>query len=249
MTLAPAPCRTGIVFRRSDLPGSPHVARRCSTTWSTPGCAPSLGDLDDPTLRIGTVEHIMAALAGPRRAQRARDRCRRAGSADPRRVRGRLRVPDRLRRDRRAGRGGRRRSRCCAGAGASRAAAFAELRPGVLGGARHGHVHRLRRAAAIGRQALSLRLDTGERSATNWPRARTFTLASEVARLREAGLALGRQPGQRRGGGRGAGAEPGRAAQGGRVRPPQAAGRGGRPGAGRARRCGPLRRPLQRPRA
>ena len=87
-------------------------------------------------------------------------------------------------------------------------------------------------APAIGRQALSLQL-TPESFRQELSRARTFALAEDIDRLRAAGMAQRRQPGQRGGGRRGAGAQSGRAADGGRVRAPQAAGRGGRPGAGR----------------
>ncbi|MDR1529690.1 MAG: UDP-3-O-acyl-N-acetylglucosamine deacetylase [Burkholderiales bacterium] len=60
LTLHPAPIDTGIVFRRSDLPGSPSV----------PAIAHQVGDTRLSTLlrkgdaSISTVEHLMSALAG-----------------------------------------------------------------------------------------------------------------------------------------------------------------------------------------
>ena len=61
LSMHPAPAGHGIVFRRTDLgcdiPAQfDHVAdARLSTVLAHP---------DDPTARIGTIEHVMAALAG-----------------------------------------------------------------------------------------------------------------------------------------------------------------------------------------
>jgi UDP-3-O-[3-hydroxymyristoyl] N-acetylglucosamine deacetylase len=61
VTLHPAPPDTGIRFRRYDLPGTGMIAaahdRVCDTTMCT-----MLGGADGAT--VGTVEHLMAALAG-----------------------------------------------------------------------------------------------------------------------------------------------------------------------------------------
>ena len=60
MTLSPAPADTGIVFRRTDLdpPGDirAHPEHVGETTLST--------TLLDGSLRIGTIEHLMSAMAG-----------------------------------------------------------------------------------------------------------------------------------------------------------------------------------------
>ncbi len=60
MTLRPAPVNTGIVFRRTDLEGSPEVA----------GFATFVGDtsmntsLEHDGVKVSTVEHLMSAFAG-----------------------------------------------------------------------------------------------------------------------------------------------------------------------------------------
>lgn len=60
MTLRPAPVNTGIVFRRTDLEGSPEV----------PGFATHVGDtsmntsLEQDGVKVSTVEHLMSAFAG-----------------------------------------------------------------------------------------------------------------------------------------------------------------------------------------
>ena len=62
MTLHPAPAGTGIVFRRTDIDDGDipaqydHVAetRLCTV----------LADPERPELRVGTVEHVLAALVG-----------------------------------------------------------------------------------------------------------------------------------------------------------------------------------------
>ena len=60
MTLRPAPVNTGIVFRRTDLDGSPEV----------PGFATHVGDtsmntsLEQDGVKVSTVEHLMSAFAG-----------------------------------------------------------------------------------------------------------------------------------------------------------------------------------------
>ena len=60
MTLRPAPVNTGIVFRRTDLEGSPEV----------PAFATHVGDtsmntsLEQDDVKVSTVEHLMSAFAG-----------------------------------------------------------------------------------------------------------------------------------------------------------------------------------------
>ena len=60
MTLRPAPAHTGIVFRRLDLPEPVDVpADAMSVTETTLGTT-----LERDTAKIGTVEHLMSAMAG-----------------------------------------------------------------------------------------------------------------------------------------------------------------------------------------
>ncbi len=62
LTLHPAVPGTGILFRRKDL-GGLEVAARWDNVVDTRLCT-VLGDPTRPEIRIGTVEHVMAALAG-----------------------------------------------------------------------------------------------------------------------------------------------------------------------------------------
>ena len=62
LTLHPALPGAGIVFRRKDL-GGLDVAARWDNVVDTRLCT-VLGHPDHPEVRIGTVEHVMAALAG-----------------------------------------------------------------------------------------------------------------------------------------------------------------------------------------
>ena len=103
-------------------------------------------------------------------------------------------------------------------------------------------------AAAIGRQALSLRLTPDELPPRAGPRPHLCAARGDRPSARRRPGA-GRQPGQCGRGRSGAGAEPRRPAHAGRVRPPQAAGRGRRPGAGRRAAVRALRRASVRPRA
>ena len=186
LTMHPAPAGHGIVFHRTDLDRSiparfDHVldARLCTV----------LGDPLDPTVRVGTVEHLMAALAG-RGVDNALVELDGPevpifdGSAAPI-----LFLLD------------------CAGVvplGEARptieimqpvrvsdGAAFAELRPSP--DAQPGLAMAFSidfAASAIGRQAYSLDL-TADTFRHELSRARTFAIASEVAELRAKGLALG----------------------------------------------------------
>lgn len=186
LTLSPADTGHGIVFRRTDL--SRDIAARFDRVVDTRLCT-VLGDEHWGSARIGTVEHLMAALSGlgidnalveldgpevPALDGSAAPfvfllEC--AGiveQAAPRlaiEVRRPVRVTD--------------------------GDAFAELRP-VTPGAR-GLDMALSidfSAAAIGRQALSLRL-TPDSFRRELARARTFTMIEEVEHLRAAGLAQG----------------------------------------------------------
>jgi UDP-3-O-[3-hydroxymyristoyl] N-acetylglucosamine deacetylase len=71
MALHPAAPDHGIVFRRTDLdpasPGSLGVGRDIPARFdlvTDTRLATVLADPDDPTVRVGTVEHVMAALSG-----------------------------------------------------------------------------------------------------------------------------------------------------------------------------------------
>ncbi|MBW4091319.1 MAG: UDP-3-O-acyl-N-acetylglucosamine deacetylase [Proteobacteria bacterium] len=189
LTLHPAQAGHGIVFRRTDLGREiparfDHVAdARLATTLALPG---------SPEVRVGTVEHVMAALAGMGvdNALVALDGpevpildgssahfmflidC--AGMVEqdlPREtivVRRPVRVAD--------------------GDG------FAELRPALAAGRGSFGLDMALSidfaAAAIGRQAITLRLspDSFRRELA---RARTFGLAEDIAALQAAGLARG----------------------------------------------------------
>jgi len=61
MSLVPADEDAGIVFRRTDLPGAPEIAARFDRVEDTRLCT-MIGD--GKGLRIGTIEHLMAAFAG-----------------------------------------------------------------------------------------------------------------------------------------------------------------------------------------
>lgn len=183
LALLPAPAGTGIVFRRVDL--GRDIPARFDHVIETRLCT-ALGLPEQPEVRVGTVEHVIAALigAGVHNAIVEVDGpevpihdgsaasflflidC--AGiveqdeRADAIEVRRPVRVAD--------------------------GEAFAELRPAVFG--LDMALSIAFDAAAIGRQALTLRL-TPELFRAELARARTFTLACEVERLRAAGLARG----------------------------------------------------------
>lgn len=57
--LWPAPAGTGLVFRRSDLPGSPDIPARVESVESTVRCVA----LARGGARVSTVEHVLAACA------------------------------------------------------------------------------------------------------------------------------------------------------------------------------------------
>jgi UDP-3-O-[3-hydroxymyristoyl] N-acetylglucosamine deacetylase len=61
LTLKPAEIDSGIVFRRTDLPGSDDIPARWDHVVDATMCT-TLGN--DDTVRVSTVEHLMAALSG-----------------------------------------------------------------------------------------------------------------------------------------------------------------------------------------
>ncbi len=63
LTLRPAAEHVGIVFRRVDLPDQPLIAARWEHIVDTRRNT-TLGLPDRPEARVGTVEHLLAALAG-----------------------------------------------------------------------------------------------------------------------------------------------------------------------------------------
>jgi UDP-3-O-[3-hydroxymyristoyl] N-acetylglucosamine deacetylase len=188
MMLHPARAGTGIVFRRTDAEAGPdgcEIPARFEYVADTRLCT-VLARPDRPDLRIGTVEHVLAALAG----------CGISNAVVS--VDGpELPVLD-----------GSAASFVflidCAGivdqgatapvievlrpVGVAHGDAFAELLPGS--GGLDLAMSIAFDAAAIGRQALSLRL-TPEAFRAELARARTFALVGEVASLRAEGLALG----------------------------------------------------------
>ena len=60
MVLRPAPIDTGIVFCRSDLPGSPAVPARATNVTNTTMATV----IEKDGARVSTVEHLMSAFAG-----------------------------------------------------------------------------------------------------------------------------------------------------------------------------------------
>ncbi len=198
LALLPALPDTGIVFRRTDLPGSPDLPARFDHVVDTRMCT-VLGHPDHPECRVGTVEHVMAALAGCGidNAVVALDGpevpildgssasfvfligC--AGQVEQDAPSSGIEVLRPVR--------------------VSQGAAFAELRPhSPHRDSDHDTGHDRRGfdmamsirfdAPAIGHQAFSLQL-TSASFEQELARARTFTLAGDVARLQASGLARG----------------------------------------------------------
>jgi len=183
MTLHPAPADSGIVFRRSDL--GIDIPARFDHVVDTKLCT-VLAIPDRPEARVGTVEHILAALAGTGVTNALIEI---DGPEIP--------ILD-----------GSAASFVflidCAGIVAQAASAavieivsavrvqhgeaFAELRPGPFGFDMDMSIDFA--ATAIGCQALRTRLSPDTFRA-ELARARTFTQASEVATLKSVGLALG----------------------------------------------------------
>ena len=186
MALRPAAANHGIVFRRTDL--GRDIPARFDLVVDT-RLATVLGDPADPSIRVGTVVHVMAALSGcgvdnalievdgPELPALDGSAAHLVFLIDcagivvqeaPRRtieVLRTVRVSDRT--------------------------AFAELAPAR---ARRDGLHLAMSivfaAPAIGRQALSVQLDP-ESFRRDLSRARTFALAEDIDRLRAAGMAQG----------------------------------------------------------
>jgi UDP-3-O-[3-hydroxymyristoyl] N-acetylglucosamine deacetylase len=185
MTLRPAQAGHGIVFRRTDL--GAEIPARFDHVVDT-RLATVLG-LGHGSARIGTVEHLMAALSGSLIDNAVVEvdgpelpildgsaapylfllDC--AGIVEQELPRAVIQVHRRVR--------------------VSDGDAFAELRPAVSGfPSLEMAVSIDFSAAAIGRQALSLEL-TRESFRRELARARTFTLAQEIEQMRAAGFARG----------------------------------------------------------
>jgi UDP-3-O-[3-hydroxymyristoyl] N-acetylglucosamine deacetylase len=183
LVLSPAPAGTGIIFRRSDL--GRDIPARFDHVVDTRMCT-VLGLPDEPEVRVGTVEHVLAALAGagihnavvevdgpevPIHDGSAASflfliDCAGVVELDEMTPQIEIRRPVRV----------------------VQGDAFAELRPAPFGLDMAMSIDF--DAAAIGRQALTLRL-TPDTFRDELARARTFTLAGEVAQLRAIGLARG----------------------------------------------------------
>ena len=184
VVLRPAPVHSGIVFRRTDL--GIDIPARFDQISDTRLCT-VLASPDHPDIRVGTVEHLMAALSacgisnirveldGPEVPALDGSAAQWvflldcAGSVEqeaPARVIEVLRTVRVQDRD-----------------------AFAELRPGASGSLEMSMSIAFD-APAIGRQALSLAA-SGSAIRHELSDARTFTLAHEVAGLQAAGLAQG----------------------------------------------------------
>jgi UDP-3-O-[3-hydroxymyristoyl] N-acetylglucosamine deacetylase len=183
LTLHPAEAGTGIVFRRSDI-GLDFPARfdrvidtRLCTVLGVPG---------QPLARLGTVEHMMAAFAGcgidnaiveidgpelpivDGSASPLVFLIDCAGTVEQDAARREIEILRTVR--------------------VTDGEAFAELRPGGLGFRMAMSIEF--RAAAIGRQALTLQL-TPDNFRREIAEARTFTDAADIEHLRKAGLAQG----------------------------------------------------------
>jgi len=60
MTVRPAPADTGIIFQRTDLPGTPDIPARAANVGET-----TLGTtLMEGAAKVSTVEHLLSAFAG-----------------------------------------------------------------------------------------------------------------------------------------------------------------------------------------
>jgi UDP-3-O-[3-hydroxymyristoyl] N-acetylglucosamine deacetylase len=188
LTLHPAPADHGIVFHRTDL--RRLIPARHDNVTNTRLCT-VLADPADPEIRVGTVEHVVAALAGCGIDNALIDvdgpevpildgsaasfvfliDC--AGSVAQGAPRACIEIREPVR--------------------VEEGDAFVELRPlaaptgpGML----EMSLSIAFSAAAIGAQSLSLHL-TEDSFRQHLARARTFAQAAEVAQLQQAGLALG----------------------------------------------------------
>jgi UDP-3-O-[3-hydroxymyristoyl] N-acetylglucosamine deacetylase len=183
LRLLPAPPGHGIVFRRTDL--GRDIPARFDHVIDTRLCT-MLGLPDEPEVQVGTVEHVLAALAGTGITNAVVEVDGPETPIHDGSAAGYLFLID------------------CAGTVEQAALAptievlrpvrvehdsgFAELRPSRFG--LDLALSIAFDAAAIGRQALTLRL-TPEAFRTELARARTFALLEEIDQLRAAGLARG----------------------------------------------------------
>jgi UDP-3-O-[3-hydroxymyristoyl] N-acetylglucosamine deacetylase len=184
LTLRPAAAGTGILFRRADL--GIEIPARFDRVVDTRLCTALVAE-DAPQARIGTVEHVMSALAGTGVTDAVVeldgpevpildgsaapfvfliDCAGTVGLGLPAPV---IEVTRRIR--------------------VEEGEAFAELHPAREPGFEASLTIDFP-ATAIGRQHLSLRV-TPATFRAQLAEARTFTLAEEIARLRAAGLAQG----------------------------------------------------------
>ena len=180
MTLRPAAPDTGIVFRRTDA--GAEIRASWTNTIESPRCTMlSNGE----GIAIGTVEHLMAALAGAE-IDNAIVELDGSGSADHGRQLRAFPVSDRVRRARRAGRGAARDQGAETGQ-RHRGGASAALLPD------HGFSMSFEidfDNPLIRRQDICLAFDAATFKA-ELSRARTFGFLDEVDRLRAAGFARG----------------------------------------------------------
>ena len=184
LRLIPAEAGHGIVFRRIDL--GVNIPARFDRVVDTRFCT-VLGDEADDTIRVGTVEHLMAALSGSGIDNVLVEvdgpelpildgssnpylfliDC--AGVVEQDAPRAVIEVQRAVR--------------------VSDGAAWAELRPLPMRGLDMAMSIAFT-ASAIGSQALSLRL-TRESFRRELAMSRTFAMAGDIDRLRDSGLALG----------------------------------------------------------
>ena len=188
LTLHPLPAGSGIIFRRVDLDaakGPTDIPARFDHVIDTRLCT-VIGHPQRPECRVGTIEHLMAALAGlgvdnalveidamevPILDGSSADfvfliAC--AGIVEQHDTVTEIEVLRPVR--------------------VEQGEAFAELRPNAFGFDMALTIDFP--AAAIGRQAYSMRLSP-EAFAEELSASRTFTMAQEVEALQKAGLALG----------------------------------------------------------
>jgi UDP-3-O-[3-hydroxymyristoyl] N-acetylglucosamine deacetylase len=181
--LLPAPPGTGIVFRRTDL--GRDIPARFDHVVDTRLCT-VLGVAEEPEARVGTVEHVLAALAGAGVSNAVVELDGPEAPIHDGSAASFLFLIDcagLVEQDAPAAA-----IEVCRTVRVTQGEAFAELRPNPFGLDMAFSI--AFDAAAIGRQALTLRL-TPATFRAELARARTFTLASEIESMRAEGLALG----------------------------------------------------------
>ncbi len=187
MTLRPTVAGTGIWFRRTDLAGAPDVPARWDSVVDTRLCT-VLGAPKNPAVRIGTVEHLMAAFAGFGIDNAIVDIDGPEvpildGSAEP--FMFLLDCAGREEQDM-----PRRRIDILETVRVTDGEAFAELRPARGQDGLEMMLSIDFAAPAIGRQARAMTLNEAS-FRRELAKARTFALAEDINQLRAAGLALG----------------------------------------------------------